>query len=329
MLADLLATIWTGEAAVLAEPTAIDVVGHRVVHGGEQYATSVVLSAAVVADMESLSVLAPLHNPVNLAGIRVIQALLGESVPQVAVFDTAFHATLPVAAATYALPALWRSRGVRRYGFHGTSHRYCTERAAQLLGCAVEAVNLITCHLGNGSSLAAIRGGQSVDTTMGFTPLEGLVMGSRCGALDPGVVLYLLRQGLDLEALDHLLNQESGLLGLSGISSDLRQVLASDSEAAQLAIATFVHSIRRHLGAMLASVPHVDALVFTGGIGENAVLIREQVCHGWPWLALDPAANHALSGDRDIATATSASRVLVIHTQEDWLIAQECWRLMQ
>ncbi len=273
IIAHMLETLWSGETPVLKSPSEVDVIGHRVVHGGAEYRHSTIINDEVKEAIAKLAIFAPVHNPANLEGIIAAEKVFG-NVPQVAVFDTAFHAHLAPAAYTYAIPTKYTERGIRRYGFHGISHQYCRDRAASILNRKVVDLRLITCHLGNGCSLAAIRNGQSIDTTMGFTPLEGLVMGSRSGSIDAGILIHLLRQpDMDAEKLDRLLNRESGLLGVSGISADLRPVLkaiAEGNQQAQLAFDVYVHSLRSHIGSMLASLGGLDALVFTAGVGENA-----------------------------------------------------------
>jgi acetate kinase len=332
IITHMLETLWTGESPVLQSPSEIDIIGHRVVHGGAEYRQSTIINNEVKEAIAKLSVFAPVHNPANLEGINAAEKLFG-NIPQVAVFDTAFHAHLSPAAYTYAIPTKYTEQGIRRYGFHGISHQYCRDRAASILNRKVEDLRLITCHLGNGCSLAAIRNGQSIDTTMGFTPLEGLVMGSRSGSIDAGVLIHLLRQpDMDVEKLDRLLNRESGLLGVSGISADLRpilQAIAEDNPQAQLAFDVYVHSLRSHIGSMLASLGGLDVLVFTAGVGENAPAVRAAACAGFEFLGLklDLDKNKQRLLDVDIAAPDSAVRVLVIHTQEDWEIACECWHL--
>jgi acetate kinase len=312
----------------------IDIVGHRVVHGGVVYRESTWVNREVKAAIEQLSIFAPLHNPANLAGMEAIEQIFGPNIPQVAVFDTAFHSQLPPAAYVYPGPYEWLERGIRRYGFHGISHQYCAQRASHLLGRDLSSLKLITCHLGNGCSLAAIQNGCSIDTTMGFTPLEGLMMGSRCGSIDPGIMLHLLGQeNYTVEQLDHLLNHESGLLGVSGLSNDLRQILAAmeqGHERAKLAFEMFIHRLRNYIGSMVASLGGVDALIFTAGIGENSAAVRSATCANFEFLGLliDPAKNEVGPMNRDIATVDSQVRVLVLHTEEDWVIAQECYRLI-
>lgn len=328
---ELLKTIWSGETQVIDTPSAIDRVGHRVVHGGADYQQPTRITAEVKAAIARLAVLAPAHNPANLAGIEAIEQLLGD-VPQVAVFDTAFHAQMLPAATTYPIPHEWIDRGIRRYGFHGISHQYCAERAAQLLDRPLPELRLITCHLGNGCSLAAIRNGHSIDTTMGFTPLDGLMMGTRSGSVDPGILIHLMRAGVSVDDLDRLLNQESGLKGVSGLSGDMRsitQAIAQGSDRATLAFEVYVHRLRSSIGAMLASLGGLDAIVFTAGVGENSAAVRAEACGAFEWLGwkLDEEKNQVKStDDRDIAAADSAVQILVIHTQEDWAIAQACWK---
>ncbi|MGB8700415.1 MAG: acetate kinase [Thermosynechococcaceae cyanobacterium] len=328
-----LQTLWSGPTQAIAHPQEIDIVGHRVVHGGQTYHQSTVINPEVKAAIAQLATFAPLHNPANLEGIAAVESLLGPDIPQIAVFDTAFHAHLPAAAAVYPGPYEWVEQGIRRYGFHGISHQYCAQRAAKILGCDLHALRLITCHLGNGCSLAAIRNGQCMDTTMGFTPLEGLMMGSRSGSIDPGILIHLLRQGdSTVNQLDYLLNHGSGLLGISGVSSDMRQIMtaiAQGNERAQLAFDIFIHRLRSQIGAMLPSLGGLDALVFTAGIGEHAAAIRAQACEAFSFLglALDSAKNESTPIDADLATFESKVRVLVIHTQEDWAIAQDCFVL--
>jgi acetate kinase len=333
-IASMLETLWSGETQVLDNLAEIDVVGHRVVHGGQDYRESVWITPEVKAAIAELAAIAPAHNPANLEGIEAVEQILG-AVPQVAVFDTAFHSDLPLAAAVYPGPYEWLEQGIRRYGFHGISHQYCAQRSAQLLQRDLQSLKLITCHLGNGCSLAAIRDGYSIDTTMGFTPLEGLMMGSRSGSVDPGILLYLLRQQYYTTAqLDQILHQASGLKGISGVSGDMRQVqaaIASGNPRAQLAWEIYVHRLRSGIGAMLASLQGLDALVFTGGVGENYAPVRAAACEAFAFLGLklDHEKNQQSPRDQDIATADSTVRVLVIQTQEDWAIAQACWQLQQ
>jgi acetate kinase len=328
VLSYLLATLWQGETAVLQQPAEITAVGHRVVHGGQDYTQPIRITPAVKATIAQLAALAPVHNPANLEGIEAIEQILGDAVPQVAVFDTAFHSQLPAAAAIYPGPYAWVEQGIRRYGFHGISHQYCAHRAAQLLSAATGTeLRLIICHLGNGCSLSAVRNGQCIDTTMGFTPLDGLMMGTRSGAVDPGILIHLLRQGYTADRLDQELNKESGLKGISGVSADMRQIMAAIGQGnprAKLALDIYIHRLRACIGSMLASLGGLDALVFTAGVGENSPVVRSGACEAFKFLGLqlDPALNESHPVDRDIATPDSAVRILVIHTQEDWAIAQ-------
>lgn len=312
-----------------------DGVGHRIVHGGMDYSDSVRITAAVKAAIARNGAFAPVHHPAHLEAIAAVENLFGQDLPQVAVFDTAFHARMPAAAAAYPIPYHLYGEGVRRYGFHGTSHRYVAEQAAVFLGQPLESLRLVTCHLGNGCSLAAIARGYSIDTTMGFTPLAGLMMGTRSGDVDPGLLLFLLRErGHTGESLDRLLNRESGLLGISGISNDLRQILAAaaaGNQRAQLAYDMFIHRLRSHIGAMVASLGGLDALIFTAGIGENSSEVRADTCTALGFLGIHIDAQVNRKPQRpcaDISTPTAPVRVLVVATQEEQAIAQECLRVL-
>jgi len=330
----LLGTLWNGEPRTVTSPAEIDVVGHRVVHGGPKYAEPVLLTPEVKAGIAKVSAFAPLHNRAELEGMEVIEKLLG-AVPQVAVFDTGFHRRMPQAAAVYPGPYQWFESGIRRYGFHGVNHQYCAARAAHLLGRNLNSLKLVTCHLGNGCSLAAIHQGYSIDTTMGFTPLEGLMMGTRSGSVDPGILTYLMREGqLQAQEIDDVLNKESGLLGISGISGDMREILASVKRGhsrAKLAFDIYVHRLQAGIGAMVAVLGGIDVLVFSAGVGENSAEVRGAACKQLAFLGLklDDAANVQGAPDADIATPDSAVRILIIRAQEDWAIAKECWQLTQ
>ena len=307
----------------------ITAVGHRVVHGGSRFTTATVIDDAVERGIDELAALAPLHNPANLAGIRAARAAL-PNVPHVAVFDTAFHSTLPKAAFTYAIDAaLAAEHGIRRYGFHGTSHKYVSEKVAEFLDRPLASLKTIVLHLGNGASMAAIDGGASVETSMGMTPLEGLVMGTRSGDLDPAALIHLHRQaGLDFDQLDALLNRKSGLLGLTG-SGDMRDVqlrAAAGDAVAVAALAVYRHRIRRYLGAYLVHLGGLDAIAFTAGVGENVANLREEILAGLEFLgiAVDKTANRAASrSNRMISTAGSPVAVLVIATNEELEIARQ------
>ncbi|MBW4576026.1 MAG: acetate kinase [Aphanothece sp. CMT-3BRIN-NPC111] len=330
-IAHMLDTLWQGKTQVLDNRNEIDIVGHRVVHGGQDYREATIITPQVKEAIAHLSILAPSHNPANLEGIAAIEQTLGD-VPQVAMFDTAFHSQLPLAAAIYPGPYEWFEQGIRRYGFHGISHQYAAERASQILGKDLTALRLITCHLGNGCSLAAIRNGISVDTTMGFTPLDGLMMGTRSGSVDPGILIYLMRQsGYNADQLDEILNRASGLKGISGESGDMRQILSGIEQGnprSKIAFDMYIHSLRSHIGAMLASLGGLDTLVFTGGVGENKASVRELACAAFEFLGLkiDPEKNALSPLYEDVAMADSQVRVLIVQAQEDWAIAKQCWK---
>jgi acetate kinase len=309
-------------------------VGHRVVHGGTRQVRSVLLNAAVERDVEELAPLAPNHNPAALAVIRAVRALL-PGVPQVAAFDTAFHATLPPGAHVYPLPYRWYAEwGIRRFGFHGLSHAYCAGRTAELLGRSIEELRVVTCHLGSGCSLAAIAAGRSVATTMGFTPLDGLAMGRRPGALDPGILLHLLATNrLSLDELDDALTHDSGLKGLAGGSGDLREILAARAagdERAALAYDVFIARLREGIGAMAATLGALDALVFTAGIGEHQPVVRADACAtlGVLGVTLDEPANETATPDAVVSSAESRVAVLVVKTREDLIVARETRRVV-
>ncbi|CDM97011.1 MAG: acetate kinase [Limnospira sp. PMC 1291.21] len=330
----MLNSLIEGETKVLNSLGEINVVGHRVVHGGTDYSRATIIDEQVKEAIARLIPLAPAHNPSHLQGISAIEKVLG-NVPQVAVFDTAFHSQMPLYAAVYPIPYEWFTKGIRRYGFHGTSHKYCGQRAAQLIGKPLESLRLITCHLGNGCSLAAIRDGISVNTTMGFTPLEGLMMGTRSGSIDPAILIFLMREyGWDSDRLNQMLNQQSGLKGITGISGDMRYVQEeqnSGNERAILAFEMFIHRLRTGIGSMLASLGGLDGLVFTAGIGEHAGLVRQETCKDFEFigLKLDPDKNRNIKGDGNIAASDSQVPIFVIHTEEDWAIATECWHLLK
>ena len=316
----------------------IEAVGHRVVHGGERFQRSVRIDDTVLGGMEDMIELAPLHNPHNIKGVAAARAVLGAELPNVAVFDTAFHHTLPEKAYLYAIPyQLYRRHKVRRYGFHGTSHRYVSYRWRELTLVSREATRIITLHLGNGCSACAIDQGNSVDTSMGFTPLEGLVMGTRSGDLDPAVVEFLeAKEGLSATAVDNLLNKQSGLLGISGLTNDMRDLLAEAHEnndrRARLAIVVFCYRARKYIGAYLAALGGADAVIFAGGIGENAPEVRAQICQGLEWagIEIDDEANRRMVGGGEGRITTHASRlaVWVIPTDEELLIARDTFRVV-
>jgi acetate kinase len=320
------------EPVALHEPSALAAVGHRVVHGG-QFTSSVRITAETRSRITALADLAPLHNPPSLETLAAAEAEL-PGVPHVAVFDTAFHATLPLEARTYPVPAGWtRDWGIRRFGFHGLSHAYCAGRAAEMLVGLISNPShdfrLVICHLGHGCSASAVRGGRCVDTTMGFTPLEGLMMATRSGSIDPSIVLHVQQHhGLTAAQVESALNRESGLLGVSGISADMRQVLAAAREGhdqAQLALGIYTHRVRQAIGALTVTMGGIDALVFTAGVGEHASEVRESICRGLECLGLDldPQANAACRPDADVARPDSRGRIFIIATREDVTMLRE------
>jgi acetate kinase len=333
-MSQLLESLTTGETQVIKEFSEIDIVGHRVVHGGSGYSEATLITPEVKETIRQLIPLAPNHNPAHLEGIEAVENIL-ENVPQVAVFDTAFHSKMPQSAAAYAIPYDWYEQGIRRYGFHGTSHKYCAQKAAELLNKPLDSLQLITCHLGNGASLAAIKDGISIDTTMGFTPLEGLMMGTRSGSIDPAIVIYLMQNHqMTAEEIDRMLNKESGIKGITQKSGDMRYIteaMQQEDERAKLAFEMFIHHLKTSIGSMLGNLTKLDAIIFSAGIGEHSAVVREAACNGFEYLGiqLDINKNDRDPIDTDIAKADSPVRILVIHTEEDWAIATECWHLFQ
>ena len=321
------------EYGVISSMDEIEAVGHRVVHGGERFTDSMLITADVITGIEECCDIAPLHNPPNLEGIRACQAIMPD-VPQVAVFDTAFHQSMPPVAYLYGLPyEEYEDYGLRRYGFHGTSHKYVAQKAAHFMDEDITDLRIITCHLGNGASLAAIKYGHSVDTSMGFTPLEGLIMGTRCGEIDPAVVTYLMeKKHMTSEEMDVELNRRSGVLGISGVSSDFRDLengaMAGD-ERCQLAVDMFAYRVRKFIGAYAAAMGGVDAIVFTAGVGENSSYLRAKICQGLKFLGIciDPVANKVHGKEREITAPGYKVRTFVIPTNEELVIARETKRL--
>ena len=308
----------------------IDAVGHRVVHGGEAFAGSVLITDEVMKALEDCIPLAPLHNPANITGINACTAVMGKEVPQVAVFDTAFHQTMPPKAYMYALPhAYYEKDKVRRYGFHGTSHKYVSTRAAAMLGKKPEEVKLISCHLGNGSSVAAVDGGKSVDTSMGFTPLEGVPMGTRSGDVDAGILQYLMNKyGMDIDQMLDVLNKKSGVEGLSGVSSDFRDLENAAEEGNELAILArdkFAYEVKKYVGAYAAAMGGVDAIIFTAGVGENDGGIRTAICQGLEFMGvkMDPATAGIRGEEAVLSAPDSSVKVLLIPTNEELMIAMD------
>jgi acetate kinase len=326
--ARLLRELWEGPEAALSGPEEIDVVGHRVVHGGTRFSSATAITGEVKQQIAALQELAPLHNLAALSGIAATERSLVPDTPQVAVFDTAFHASLPAAAYTYAGPQAWLEAGLRRFGFHGINHEYIAHRAGHILGRNIHSLRLLVCHLGSGASLAAVRHGRSVDTTMGFTPLDGLAMATRSGSVDPGLLLHLLRSGgTSPDELHDVLNRGSGLAGLSGTGGDMRDVLAAREQGdqrAQLAFDVYVHRLRRCIGAMLPSLGGLDAIAFTGGVGERSSAVRQQALEPFAFIGvqLDDGANASSPVEGDIATSHSRVRVLVVPAREEWAIAR-------
>lgn len=314
---------------VIKDMSEISAVGHRVVHGGEKYASSVLIDEKVMKTLEECTQLAPLHNPPNIIGIEACKGLMPNT-PMVAVFDTAFHQTMPKYAYMYALPyELYEKHGVRRYGFHGTSHRYVSQVAAEMLGKKLEECNIITCHLGNGASVAAIEKGKAIDTSMGFTPLEGLVMGTRCGDMDPAIVTFLQNEAnMSVEEVNNVMNKKSGVFGISGVSSDFRDIEKAAEEGndrAKLALDMFHYRVKKYIGAYAAAMGGVDAIVFTAGLGENAAETREEVCRGLEFIGveIDREKNNVRGQKREISKDSSKVKVFLIPTNEELMIAKD------
>ena len=331
----ILQTLTSEEYGALKSLEELDAVGHRMVHGGEKFSQSVLLNDEVLAAFEACNDLAPLHNPANLKGVNAISALLPE-IPQVGVFDTAFHQTMPDYAYMYAVPyELYEKYGVRRYGFHGTSHRYVSQRVCEYLGIKPEGTKIITCHIGNGASISAVVDGECVDTSMGLTPLEGLVMGTRSGDIDGGAVTYIMeKEGLDATGISNLLNKKSGVQGISGVSSDMREICAAVEAGhprATLALNMYEYRMRKYIGSYAAAMGGVDIILFTGGVGENQDNTREAVCRGLEFMGveLDVEKNKGLRGQEAvISTPDSKVKVVVIPTDEELMIATDTMNLL-
>ncbi|MBQ1793969.1 MAG: acetate kinase [Peptostreptococcaceae bacterium] len=313
----------------------VEAVGHRVVHGGEKFAGSVLITDEVKAALVECTDLAPLHNPANIMGIEACEAIL-PGVPMVGVFDTAFHQTMPKKSYLYGLPhELYTKYGVRRYGFHGTSHKYVSQRAAAMLGKNIEDIKVITCHLGNGASIAAVDGGKCVDTSMGFTPLEGLIMGTRCGDIDAAILPFLMeKEGLDAKGLSDLMNKKSGVYGMTGISSDFRDIegaAANGDEKAQVALDAYAQRVKKYIGAYAAEMNGVDAVVFTAGVGENGIDMRKAIASNMEFLGMnfDEEANKVRGKETVISTADSKVKILLIPTNEELMIARDTVALVK
>ena len=318
---------------VIKKMSEINAVGHRVVHGGERFTDSMLITSDVIKGIEACCEIAPLHNPPNLHGILACMELLPE-VPQVAVFDTAFHQTMPKTAFLYGLPyEMYVKYGLRRYGFHGTSHRYVAQKAAEMMGEHMSDLRIITCHLGNGASLTAIKYGKSVDTSMGYTPLEGLIMGTRSGEIDPAIIPFLMeKENMDAMQIDNFLNRRSGILGISGLSSDFRDLEAAANngdERSQLAIDIFAYKVKKYIGGYVAAMGGVDAIVFTAGLGENSPFMREKICNGLEYLGtrIDPELNKIRGKAREVSIKRARTKIFVIPTNEELVIARDTKRI--
>jgi len=331
----VLALLTSEEHGVISSMKEIDAVGHRVVHGGEKFSSSVLITPSIKAAIRVCIALAPLHNPANLTGIEACEAAM-PGVPQIAVFDTAFHQTMPAEAYMYALPYnLYEEYRVRRYGFHGTSHSYVAKRAAIMLGKPLEELKIVTCHLGNGSSIAAIKNGKCIDTSMGLTPLAGICMGTRCGDIDPAIVTFLMdKEGLDMKGIDNLMNKKSGVMGVSGVSSDFRDLYTAaeaGNARARLALDMFIYQCKKFIGSYAAAMGGIDAVIFTAGIGENTHQIREGAVEGLSFMGLniDKKKNAGARGvETNVSATGSPAQVLVIPTNEELSIAQETERIV-
>ncbi len=328
-------TLTSAEYGAIKSLDELDAVGHRMVHGGERFSQSVVLNKEVLDAFTACNDLAPLHNPANLKGVNAVSALL-PNIPQVGVFDTAFHQTMPAHAYMYAVPyELYEKYGVRRYGFHGTSHRYVSQRVCEYLGIPAEGSRIITCHVGNGGSISAVKDGKCIDTTMGLTPLEGLMMGTRSGDIDGGAVTFIMeKEGLNATGISNLLNKKSGVLGVSGVSSDMREVTAAANEGnkqARLALDMYFYRIKKYIGAYAAAMGGVDVILFTGGVGENQSDCREIACSGLEYMGvkIDHQINNSIHGEEAIiSTADSKVKVVVIPTDEEMMIASDTMALL-
>ncbi|MGK0466584.1 acetate/propionate family kinase [Clostridium sp.] len=324
------------EHGVIKELSEIGAVGHRIVHGGEKYAGSVIVTDEVMKNLEECSKLAPLHNPANIIGINACSALM-PNIPMVAVFDTAFHQTMPEVAYIYPLPyELYTENSIRKYGFHGTSHDYVSTKAAEMMGKDIKDLKLITCHLGNGASICAVQNGKSVETSMGFTPLEGIAMGTRCGSIDPAILIYIMQElNLTIDEVNDMMNKKSGVLGISGISSDFRDIETAAWEdgnhRAQLALDVFTYKVKKFIGSYAAVMGGVDAIIFTAGLGENSPETRETICEGLEFLGavLDKAKNKVRGKSVEINTEDSKTKIFVIPTNEELVIARDTESLIK
>ncbi len=328
-----IAALTNKEYGVIDDMSEIDAVGHRVVHGGERFTDSVLITSDVLRGIEACCEIAPLHNPPNLYGINACMEIM-RGTPQVAVFDTAFHQTMPKVAYLYGLPyEMYVKYGVRRYGFHGTSHKYVAQRAAVLMEEHMNDLRIITCHLGNGASIAAIKYGKSVDTSMGYTPLEGLIMGTRSGEIDPAIIPFLMeKENMNAQQIDDYLNRRSGILGISGLSSDFRDLESAANrgdERSQLAIDVFAYKVKKYIGGYVAAMGGVDAIVFTAGLGENSPFMRDKICNGLEYLGtrVDPDLNKVRGKEREISVRRARVKIFVIPTNEELVIARDTYNI--
>lgn len=331
----VLNAIVDAKVGAVKDMTEIEAVGHRIVHGGEKFAKSVVVTEDVLESIKSVSDLAPLHNPANLMGIDAVTSIL-PNVKQVAVFDTAFHQTMPEKSYLYGLPhELYTKYGVRRYGFHGTSHMYVSQKAAEMLGKSPEDLKIITCHLGNGASIAAVKNGKVVDTSMGLTPLEGLIMGTRCGDIDPAIIPFIMKkEGLSADEVDTLMNKKSGVYGMTGISSDFRDIedAANNGDKKAInALDAYIQRVKKYIGAYAAEMNGVDAIVFTAGLGENSIVMRADICDDMEFFGvkIDKEKNNVRGKDTIISTDDSKVKVLLIPTNEELMIARDTYKLVK
>ena len=331
----LLQSLWSGKNAPLASAADINIIGHRVVHGGAKYTASTLINAQVLDDLRALFPLAPKHEPINVQGIEIAKEVF-KDIPQVAVFDTAFHSSMPETAIVYPGPYEWYEKlGIRRFGFHGISHQSAAKRAAQILGVQLSSFKMITCHIGSGASLCAIKNGKSIMTTMGYTPLEGLVMSTRSGSIDPGIILYLLENKIySASEISQLLNNESGLKGISGITSDMREIqnlAKSGNKRAQLAFDIYINHLASQIASLIPALGGLDTLVFTGGVGQNSSIVRAAVCEQLKCFGvnLDLDKNNSCENDMDISTGDCAVKTLVVQAKEELAIATECLQFLE
>ncbi|WP_299448028.1 acetate kinase [uncultured Phascolarctobacterium sp.] len=328
-----LKALTSSDYGVIKDMSEIDAVGHRVVHGGERFTDSVLITGEVLNGIKACSEIAPLHNPPNLYGIEACMNIM-KGIPQVAVFDTAFHQTMPKVAYLYGLPyEMYVKYGLRRYGFHGTSHKYVAQRAAELMGEHMSDLRIITCHLGNGASITAIKYGKSIDTSMGYTPLEGLIMGTRSGEIDPAIIPFLMeKENMTAQQIDDYLNRRSGILGISGLSSDFRDLESAANrgdDRSQLAIDVFAYKVKKYIGGYVAAMGGVDAIVFTAGLGENSPFMRDKICNGLEYLGtrVDPELNKVRGQEKEISVRRARVKIFVIPTNEELVIARDTYNI--